>query len=82
MTACRLYADKTNVTFRCDNPYVFSDVVSQLRHSHSLCSDGNCEQTTAAGPWAGHWRGENATQETVLCPPTCACDLCLRDIVS
>ncbi|KAK4057023.1 Prenylated Rab acceptor protein 1 [Microbotryomycetes sp. JL221] len=32
--------------------------------------DGNCEQTTAAGPWAGHWRGDNATLETVICPPT------------
>ncbi|KAM0751349.1 zincin [Meredithblackwellia eburnea MCA 4105] len=33
--------------------------------------DGNCAtQTTAAGPWAGHWRGKNATQETVICPPT------------
>ncbi|BGP39778.1 Prenylated Rab acceptor protein 1 [Rhodotorula kratochvilovae] len=32
--------------------------------------DGNCEQTTAAGPWAGHWRGKNATEETVICAPT------------
>ncbi|ORY67941.1 putative peptidase family-domain-containing protein [Leucosporidium creatinivorum] len=30
--------------------------------------DGNCAQTTAAGPWAGHWRGTNATLETVICP--------------
>ncbi|KAJ4351938.1 Prenylated Rab acceptor protein 1 [Didymosphaeria variabile] len=26
--------------------------------------DGNCEQEG----WAGHWRGENATSETVICP--------------
>ncbi|KAL4971022.1 major allergen Asp F2 [Aspergillus stella-maris] len=26
--------------------------------------DGNCEQPD----WAGHWRGENATDETVICP--------------
>ncbi|KAF2730301.1 zincin [Polyplosphaeria fusca] len=26
--------------------------------------DGNCEQDG----WAGHWRGENATSETVICP--------------
>ncbi|KAK5630991.1 hypothetical protein RRF57_006706 [Xylaria bambusicola] len=26
--------------------------------------DGNCAQHG----WAGHWRGENATQETVICP--------------
>ncbi|EMR66328.1 hypothetical protein MGN70_010557 [Eutypa lata] len=26
--------------------------------------DGNCQQDG----WAGHWRGENATQETVICP--------------
>ncbi|RYP19476.1 hypothetical protein DL765_003316 [Monosporascus sp. GIB2] len=26
--------------------------------------DGNCHQDG----WAGHWRGENATQETVICP--------------
>ncbi|GAA6010645.1 hypothetical protein JCM10207_007782 [Rhodosporidiobolus poonsookiae] len=32
--------------------------------------DGNCEQTTAAGPWAGHYRGKNATLETVICEPT------------
>ncbi|GAA6062177.1 hypothetical protein JCM10212_005132 [Sporobolomyces blumeae] len=32
--------------------------------------DGNCEQTTAEGPWAGHHRGKNATEQTVICPPT------------
>ncbi|ORY18250.1 putative peptidase family-domain-containing protein [Clohesyomyces aquaticus] len=26
--------------------------------------DGNCEQDG----WGGHWRGENATSETVICP--------------
>ncbi|KAI2467492.1 major allergen Asp F2 [Annulohypoxylon bovei var. microspora] len=26
--------------------------------------DGNCQQEG----WGGHWRGENATQETVICP--------------
>ncbi|KAI1206123.1 major allergen Asp F2 [Annulohypoxylon truncatum] len=26
--------------------------------------DGNCHQEG----WGGHWRGENATQETVICP--------------
>ncbi|KAI0476855.1 putative peptidase family-domain-containing protein [Xylaria cf. heliscus] len=26
--------------------------------------DGNCSQDG----WGGHWRGENATQETVICP--------------
>ncbi|KAI1445755.1 major allergen Asp F2 [Annulohypoxylon stygium] len=26
--------------------------------------DGNCHQDG----WGGHWRGENATQETVICP--------------
>ncbi|KAL8975936.1 MAG: hypothetical protein Q9205_007964 [Flavoplaca limonia] len=26
--------------------------------------DGNCEQPE----WGGHWRGENATNETVICP--------------
>ncbi|KAI0413190.1 putative peptidase family-domain-containing protein [Xylaria grammica] len=26
--------------------------------------DGNCSQDG----WAGHWRGENGTQETVICP--------------
>ncbi|BGP18417.1 hypothetical protein JCM10213_001664 [Rhodosporidiobolus nylandii] len=37
-----------------------------------LCNDpdDNCKQTTAAGPWAGHWRGSNGTLETVICPPT------------
>ncbi|GAA6043326.1 hypothetical protein JCM8097_001186 [Rhodosporidiobolus ruineniae] len=62
------WGNKPGVLLRCDNP------------------DGNCEQTTAAGPWvpgltvhsssplsystAGHWRGKNATLETVICPPT------------
>ncbi|KAK4052491.1 Prenylated Rab acceptor protein 1 [Microbotryomycetes sp. JL201] len=33
--------------------------------------DGNCEQVTADGKtWAGHWRGDNATLETVICPRT------------
>ncbi|KAL8970067.1 MAG: hypothetical protein Q9197_004017, partial [Variospora fuerteventurae] len=26
--------------------------------------DGNCDQPE----WGGHWRGENATDETVICP--------------
>ncbi|KAM0790576.1 hypothetical protein ACM66B_004443 [Microbotryomycetes sp. NB124-2] len=33
--------------------------------------DGNCEQVTADGKtWAGHYRGSNATLETVICPRT------------
>ncbi|GAA5917928.1 hypothetical protein JCM5296_007000 [Sporobolomyces johnsonii] len=32
--------------------------------------DGNCDQVTAEGPWAGHHRGQNATEQTVICPPT------------
>ncbi|GAA5944678.1 Zps1p [Sporobolomyces koalae] len=32
--------------------------------------DGNCDQVTEEGPWAGHWRGKNATEQTVICPPT------------
>ncbi|SCZ88486.1 BZ3500_MvSof-1268-A1-R1_Chr10-2g02975 [Microbotryum saponariae] len=33
--------------------------------------DKNCAtQTTAEGPWAGHYRGKNASQETVICPPS------------
>lgn len=51
--------DKSGVLFRCDNP------------------DGNCalkgklvltvmDKADFVG-WAGHWRGENATGETVIC---------------
>jgi hypothetical protein len=54
-------ADKAGILFRCDNP------------------DGNCEQEGQLFPsnplansddlgWAGHWRGDNATSETVICP--------------
>ncbi|GAA5913464.1 hypothetical protein JCM6882_001967 [Rhodosporidiobolus microsporus] len=32
--------------------------------------DGNCALTTAEGTWAGHWRGNNATSETVICDRT------------
>ncbi|POY72492.1 hypothetical protein BMF94_4318 [Rhodotorula taiwanensis] len=32
--------------------------------------DGNCDEVTAEGPWAGHYRGKNATEQTVICPPT------------
>ncbi|SCV73681.1 BQ2448_6111 [Microbotryum intermedium] len=33
--------------------------------------DKNCAtQTTAEGPWAGHYRGKNASEETVICPPS------------
>ncbi|TKA57480.1 hypothetical protein B0A53_00711 [Rhodotorula sp. CCFEE 5036] len=32
--------------------------------------DGNCNESTAEGPWAGHHRGKNATEQTVICPPT------------
>ncbi|GAA5852204.1 hypothetical protein JCM3766R1_006818 [Sporobolomyces carnicolor] len=32
--------------------------------------DGNCNEVTAEGPWAGHHRGRNATEQTVICPPT------------
>lgn len=32
--------------------------------------DGNCNEVTAEGPWAGHYRGKNATEQTVICPPT------------
>ncbi|GAA5976676.1 hypothetical protein JCM10908_005591 [Rhodotorula pacifica] len=32
--------------------------------------DGNCNEVTAEGPWAGHHRGKNATEQTVICPPT------------
>ncbi|TNY23476.1 putative peptidase family-domain-containing protein [Rhodotorula diobovata] len=34
--------------------------------------DGNCAELTSAGPWAGHWRGQNATEETVICEPSYA----------
>ncbi|KFA46811.1 hypothetical protein S40293_05587 [Stachybotrys chartarum IBT 40293] len=40
-------ADKTGMTFRCDDP------------------DRNC---ATQDNWAGHWRGDNATEETVICP--------------
>ncbi|KDE06854.1 hypothetical protein MVLG_02890 [Microbotryum lychnidis-dioicae p1A1 Lamole] len=33
--------------------------------------DKNCAtQSTAEGPWAGHYRGKNASHETVICPPS------------
>ncbi|GAA5915223.1 Zps1p [Sporobolomyces salmoneus] len=32
--------------------------------------DGNCNEVTEEGPWAGHHRGKNATEQTVICPPT------------
>ncbi|GAA5983023.1 hypothetical protein JCM5350_003545 [Sporobolomyces pararoseus] len=32
--------------------------------------DGNCNEVTEEGPWAGHHRGRNATEQTVICPPT------------
>ncbi|GAA5939420.1 hypothetical protein JCM3775_001705 [Rhodotorula graminis] len=32
--------------------------------------DGNCDQSTAEGKWAGHYRGSNATEETVICDRT------------
>ncbi|TGZ80944.1 zincin [Ascodesmis nigricans] len=41
-----LYANKTGVIFRCDDP------------------DGQCAHEKT---WAGHYRGSNATSETVIC---------------
>lgn len=51
--------DKSGVLFRCDNP----DGNCALKGKSKSTSTNN---TDFLG-WAGHWRGENATGETVIC---------------
>ena len=67
-----LYSDKTNVLFRCDDidgvslPFCLQRlkfVVAAFTFSAPLLTLQNCGQPG----WRGHWRGDNATTETVIC---------------
>jgi hypothetical protein len=64
-------ADKTGMTFRCDDPDrncatqdgMYLELISPHDISHRVD-----DLTSHLHPgWAGHWRGENASSETVIC---------------
>lgn len=68
------YGNKpASVLLRCDNPDGnCNEVTAAGRELISLFA--RCEEaadTLPSAAWAGHHRGNNATQETVICPPTC-----------
>lgn len=55
--------DKKDILFRCDNPDGNCDNESKIPFSMERLYAKHLNQIG----WAGHWRGENGTDETVIC---------------
>lgn len=77
-----LYGNKPGVLFRCDNPDGnCNEVTAEGPWGESARSAEDTASVTDAACFnaAGHHRGKNATEQTVICPPTCET---LRQIVT
>ena len=61
-----IYGDHEGVLFRCDDIDGNCHQEGMLISLHDLCSSST--NTISLLGWGGHWRGENATDETVICP--------------
>ncbi|KAJ6443566.1 major allergen Asp f 2-like protein [Purpureocillium lavendulum] len=59
-------ADKTGMLFRCDDPD--RNCATQKSRPYFVQTADMLLVANPAADWAGHWRGDNATTETVICP--------------
>lgn len=63
-----VHGDRANALFRCDDP----DSNCKNNPSKFLSTDICSTLAKSCLAWAGHWRGNNATDETVICGPSFA----------
>lgn len=64
-------ANKANTLFRCDNPDGNCDIPGKPTNNFPPPHCTACLQPSAhplITVYGGHWRGENGTDETVICP--------------
>ncbi|KAJ5675155.1 uncharacterized protein N7477_005089 [Penicillium maclennaniae] len=59
--------DKKDVLFRCDNPDGNCDLEGMKTCSLKRKQNSHADRVHLSTGYAGHWRGENATDETVIC---------------